>query len=134
MLLNRNKAGYVLCHLNVRSLYKSLDELRYLIGHCEGLNRLFLSFSETWLSSEIPDGAISLPGYKLYRKDRDGHGGGVVVYYPDGVKAKRREDLECTEIEGIWMEVVTSKKKRLLLFAVQKQCDFIIEESESCLF
>ena len=48
-VLNRSKTGYVFCHLNVRSIFRSLDEIRDLIGSCEETNRLFLSFSETWL-------------------------------------------------------------------------------------
>ena len=31
----------------------------------------------TWLDSSIPDSAISIPGYNIYRNDRATHGGGV---------------------------------------------------------
>ena len=38
---------------------------------------------ETWLSSEILDSEVALPGYQVHRLDRNRHGGGIPVYVRD---------------------------------------------------
>ena len=35
---------------------------------------------ETWLSNEIDSTEIDIPGYQLYRKDRNRQGGGILMY------------------------------------------------------
>lgn len=72
---------------NVRSLCNKLDELQLLVGK----NRDFYSssvlcFTEMWLCELIPDSALQLAGFQLYRADRDKElsgktkGGGVCFY------------------------------------------------------
>ena len=38
---------------------------------------------ETWLSAEILDAEITIQGYQCFRRDRNRHGGGIVVYVRD---------------------------------------------------
>ena len=38
---------------------------------------------ETWLSSDILDSEVTLPGYQVHRLDRNRHGGGILVYVKD---------------------------------------------------
>ncbi|KAL0147455.1 hypothetical protein M9458_057240 [Cirrhinus mrigala] len=72
---------------NLRSLPNKTDELLLL----SRLNKDFshsaaLCFTETWLNDAIPDGALHLPGYQLFRADRDAEstgksrGGGTCFY------------------------------------------------------
>ena len=35
---------------------------------------------ESWLSEEIDDNEISIPGFQIFRNDRNRHGGGVLIY------------------------------------------------------
>ena len=35
---------------------------------------------ETWLCNDISNNEIMIPGYQLYRLDRNRHGGGVLMY------------------------------------------------------
>lgn len=58
-------------------------------GHFTGfnaLNNLFeidfdiLLISETCLTDIIPSNSVKMSGYKLFRKDRGGRGGGVGFY------------------------------------------------------
>ena len=35
---------------------------------------------ETWLSNEISSAEIYIPGYQIYRKDRNRQGGGILMY------------------------------------------------------
>ena len=46
-----------------------------------------------------------IPGFKIFRRDRNRRGGGVMVYVSQEVNAKRREDLEDDAVEAIWMEI-----------------------------
>ena len=45
--------------------------------------------TETWLSSDILDNEIVISGYNLARKDRNRHGGGLVIYVRNDVPYKR---------------------------------------------
>lgn len=64
-------------HLNVRSLMTCFVDLSNII-----LQHAFdvFSISESWLSEEIPDETVQIPGYKLFRRDRLSRGGGVAIF------------------------------------------------------
>lgn len=72
---------------NLRSLPNKTDELILLTRiNKDFLNSAALCFTETWLNDAIPDGALSLPGFQLFRADRDpeslgkSRGGGTCFY------------------------------------------------------
>ncbi|XP_078580162.1 uncharacterized protein LOC144864186 [Branchiostoma floridae x Branchiostoma japonicum] len=73
-----------------------------------------LCVTETWLSSEIVDRDIELEGYQVYRKDRNRHGGGVMMYVSDSLYTTRRGDLENDEIESIWCDVTKANTNLLI--------------------
>ena len=50
-----------------------------------------IGITETWLSSDIQDPEIALPGLNLLRQDRPSKGGGVALYY--------RKDIQCEPLE-----------------------------------
>ena len=51
---------------NVRSIAKKLDELHQLALYN---NVGMICITETWLTSNIPDSSVSIPGFNLFRKD-----------------------------------------------------------------
>ncbi|KAL0152504.1 hypothetical protein M9458_052227, partial [Cirrhinus mrigala] len=59
-----------------------------------------LCFTETWLNDAIPDGALHLPGYQLFRADRDAESTG-----------KSRGGGTCFYINERWCTDVTVLKK-----------------------
>ena len=71
--------------------------------------------SESFLDSGVLDCEICLPSYILFRRDRDWHGGGVMVLVREGFVVHRRPDLE-TSCELLWIELCTVKGS--LLFGV----------------
>ncbi|KAL0158529.1 hypothetical protein M9458_046605, partial [Cirrhinus mrigala] len=86
---------------NLRSLPNKKDELLLL----SRLNKDFshsaaLCFTETWLNDAIPDGALHLPGYQLFRADRDAESTG-----------KSRGGGTCFYINERWCTDVTVLKK-----------------------
>ena len=60
--------------------------------------------TETWLSADIPDDVINIPGFILIRKNRhNGFGRGCAIYVSDEIPMKILNDLSDTNIECQWL-------------------------------
>ena len=83
--------GVKIVHVNVRSLFKKLDQFSLLFRNLD-----FVLCSETWLNDKFNDDMLYVPGMKLYRNDRCNadpaliadlkvpkRGGGVCIYAKD---------------------------------------------------
>ena len=72
-----SKKGFVISHLNVRSLIKHMDESFLHLSDDD-----VICFSETWLSLKVDDPLVSRLGYKYIRLDRKTgkKGGGLMMY------------------------------------------------------
>ncbi len=110
-----------ICHINARSLMVYDKETHSFSKFEEIVSRLVLDMkydiiciSETWLGGSIPDGDITISNYTQYRKDRNRHGGGVMIYVSDSLPSVRKPELEKQDIENIWIEVSINGKKVLL--------------------
>nr|VZI03832.1 unnamed protein product [Spirometra erinaceieuropaei] len=80
-----NSAGAKLrcLYTNAQSLISKLDELKLCLVK---LSLGVLAATETRLSGNINDNEVALPGYQIYRRDREHRqGGGIVVYVNDGL-------------------------------------------------
>ena len=77
--------------LNVRSLLPKFDEFCLV---CAFLSPNIICVSESWLSQDILDHEIALINYQLFRKDRNRHGGGVLLHILFAVPLKLSCDLE----------------------------------------
>ncbi|CAG2241732.1 unnamed protein product [Mytilus edulis] len=83
-------------HCNIRSLR---NKLNYIADIIEDYDVVF--FTETHLDSNITDYDISIMGFEApVRKDRNSHGGGIIMYFKNYVHIIRRQDLEHDEIEN----------------------------------
>ena len=86
--------GLKIAHLNVNRLVNKLDGVHELMST---YNFDVLTLSETWLSSNISDREVTIPGYTLVRKDRNGstklNGGGVLFYIRDNIPFTVKKDL-----------------------------------------
>lgn len=67
--------------------------------------------SETHLDDTIENAAIPIPGYNVFRLDRDRFGGGVAFFIPDHIPVKIRNDLGMTGVEALWLQVYTSHQR-----------------------
>ena len=67
-------------YYNARSLLPKFD---HLILSIATYSPHIVCIVETWLCSEINSSEIDIPGYQLYRKDRNRQGGGVLMYVTD---------------------------------------------------
>lgn len=76
-ILSKQAIGLKIIHLNAQSLYRKLDEFRYIF---EDSNIDILCVSETWFTPYHSNDLTKVRGYQLFRADRNGHGGGVAIY------------------------------------------------------
>ena len=106
----KSDKGLRICHLNVRSLYGKIDEIRVIVLSSE---IDIFCISESFLDDSISNSEIDIPGYDIERRDRpNGRGGGVLMYIKSGTKYKPRPDIGNTSnrVESIWIEIISSKR------------------------
>ena len=83
-----NVKGIKLIHLNIRSLYRKIDQVSLSYSNVD-----FLMLTETWLNDKYDDVSIWIHGMTVYRNDRCNalpehfqnrnipkRGGGVLIY------------------------------------------------------
>ena len=68
------------------------------------------------LDGNISDNDITIDGFsdKIFRKDRKSFEGGVLVYTSQGICVKEIHDLNCDEVEMVWIEVFIPNFKLLV--------------------
>ena len=62
----------------------------------------------------VTDGELQIDGFRSYTRDRNGRGGGVMIFVSNTVKGVRRCDLESEEIEVVWVQVKLKSKSVLI--------------------
>ena len=83
-------------YYNARSLLPKFDELLLSVNlHAPDI----ICIVESWLSPEIQDSEILIPGYIPVRLDRNRHGGGVVVFVSNKFMFQHLPD--CSPLELI---------------------------------
>ena len=85
MTLRKGNACFNIIYLNARSILPKIDELRVL---CVSNSYDVICIVESWLSSDIDNTELSIPGFTIFRRDRSRHGGGIIVFV--------RNSLPCT--------------------------------------
>ena len=97
-------------HLNIRSIRNKIDSVKHLIQDFH-----ILCFTETHLDPNVLDGHVLIEGFKnIFRRDRNSFGGGVMIYVSNCLKVRRREDLEPSDTEIIWIEIAQTVGSLLL--------------------
>ena len=101
--------------MNIRGLSSKVNDLKHLIDHVQ-LNGQpdILLLCETWLTKQSP--SVNIPGYSLYRKDRNNKkGGGVAVLVSDHLSSRPRYDLSLgDECESLIVEVKLGTTQALI--------------------
>ncbi len=102
-------------HINVNSItaWSRLQDLEVL-KTSENID--IICINESKLSSAISDADVRLSGFHdPVRRDRTRHGGGVMVYIRDTLEFRRRTDLECNDLEIIFIEAFVTKSRSIVL-------------------
>lgn len=111
-ILSNLKVGLKISHINAQSLYKKIDEFRYIFQNSK---IDIICVSETWFRPEICDNVYNLQDYKLYRADRPSHAGGVAIYVKNNIKCNVINRSGPTDkIEFILLEISNGIEKLLL--------------------
>ena len=79
--------GLKVGHLNVDRLPYRFAKVKQLL-HETRLD--ILAITETKLDSNTSDTEVNVEGYMTARKDRNKHGGGVLIYYHDNIIARNK--------------------------------------------
>ena len=112
---------YAIGHVNARSLAPRLNEVCHLLDS-ERLE--ILCITETWLSEDILDAVLLVPGYRLFRCDRpDGRrGGGVAVLVSEELRASRLHDTgdDGDGVEALWLSVGGAGRTTVTVGAVYR--------------
>ena len=111
-----NTRNLTITHLNIRSLLPKLDEVRSRLAGRSPPS--IIAFTESWLDNTVSDREICIPGYKVYRKDRNRNGGGIVLFVDEKLRINRRTDLESTDLKAVWLEIRERANRRALIGAV----------------
>ena len=112
---SKNMNKIVLATLNINSIRNKFSSLCEIVSN----NIDILVIQETKIDATFPTGQFLMPGYKKpYRKDRNIHGGGILVYVRDDIPCKELNHFDIGgNTEGIFVELNFRKSKWLLLAA-----------------
>lgn len=106
------KKGLKIAHLNICSLRNKVQEIENILtADCIHI----LAISETHLDQTFNDATVDIPGYRIHRKDRDMHGGGVAIYIQSHIPVKLRLDLMSCDVEMLWLQVHLPHLKPVLV-------------------
>lgn len=79
---------------------------------------------ETFLNGDLSSKMFDIRGYTFIRCDRyNGQGGGVWLYIKDGIDYIRRNDLENTDTESIWIEIKIKNSKPIIFGNIYRPPD-----------
>ena len=77
-LLESLPKGVKYAHINLCGLMNKLDQIIRILLRNQNFD--VLAISESKLDNSIEDSEIRIKGYRTFRKDRNRHGGGVIMY------------------------------------------------------
>lgn len=98
-ILSKQRHGLKICHINAQSLPKKIDEFRYFF---ESSNVDVVCVSETWFTPHHSYNLFHVSDYKLFRRDRIGHGGGVAMYVKNCLSCR----LKCVSSNASSIEYI----------------------------
>ena len=93
--------------LNARSIINKKNELNIMV---DDIQPHIIGITESWANNDITDAELGLEGYAMFRKDRMGRRGGVLLYIKDTIPAyavQLQEETDCNE--SIWCKLVTGQ-------------------------
>ena len=122
--LKTNKNNISMAHINIDGLLHKMAEIRNFLFTTKGD---ILAITETHLDLSIDRERIEIDVYELERRDRQKSDydkvselwGGVIIYYKENLKVISQLDRYGTNMEAIWIEII-SHSQRLLIGAVYR--------------
>ena len=88
--------------MNLNSVSNKFESLEFLI---KDKFDVFL-VSKSKLDSSFPESQFKIPGYKIFRQDRNKYGGGLMFYFNQNIPSKKIETFQFTSsIEILTLEI-----------------------------
>ena len=120
----KNSDNYIdyfsLLHINARSLNQNFDAIELFRTSVKEFPFSVIGITETWLNSNSPT-MFHLQDYEFLRADRShGKGGGVGIYIHNKLKFKLRPDLHISGSEDIFIEIINSKSKNIIVGTIYR--------------
>ena len=109
----QNVNNLVLASININSIRNKIDQLKLLLDQ----NVDILIVEETKIDGTFPAGQFAIEGFMPpFRRDRNQHGGGILIYVKDNIPAKLVENPQLpNDIEAIFIELNFRINKWLLM-------------------
>ena len=112
-----NPCNLILGHLNVNGLRNKFCDF-YDILSDKSID--VLGLCETKIDPSFPDAQFHVDDYRLYRRDRNSHGGGILFYVLASIPHRLRHDLEhqgaaSRGIEHLVLELRLKKEKMFVI-------------------
>ena len=83
-------------------------------------SQIIFCIDETFLNDQYSDSELTIPNYNFIRKDRQSHGGGLIIYYKTNLVCIHRVDLESNNVEMLWLQIRNNKQRPFLLCYVYR--------------
>ena len=119
--------GFFVLNQNIRGIEGKKD----LVADFLFNNKVnIFSLSETFLSHKnFTD--VEIGGYGFKYKNRKQIGGGVGAYIREGIPYTRRKDLECDNLEMMWLEIFFKNAKKFLIAVLYRPPDSSKHQSKN---
>lgn len=119
---NLNPRNCIIGHLNINSIRNKFDAIECML--VDNFIDIF-AISETKLDDSFPMSQFSVTDFSTYRKDRNIHGGGLMLYMRSSIPHRRRIDLEpeyvsCFGSEIMVIEAQLYKKEKWFIAVIYK--------------
>ena len=116
ILRNQYRSNPLIGYLNVNFLQHKIDSLRQIL---KKPSLEIICVDKIKLDESFPDHQFKIDGYQFppFRRDRDKHGGGKVVYVKEGLIVNRIKEFETNKSETICLELTISNKKWFIMYA-----------------
>ena len=109
----RKKNGLMIASLNIVSLRKQRHELEIIMNN----HKIdILALNETRLDRKVEDREVHIPGYKIYRNDRNIDGVGVAIYAKDTLPDPKVR-IKSNDLELLCLEIILQQAKNFYLLS-----------------
>ena len=101
---NTSASGIKCVCLNARSIINKNTELTIMV---DDIKPHIIGITESWANNDITDAELGLQGYVMFRKNRMGTRGGVLLYIKETIPAyevQLQEEADCKE--ALWCNLV----------------------------
>ena len=124
--MSLNGKGFRIVGINIRSLLKHLSELTIAFSGVD-----VICVVETWLSDIVNNDTIAIPGYHIFRQDRNilvensykKRGGGIVIYVRNNIASycNIMKESNCdVSLEQLWVKIQKPNMKKMVIGAIYR--------------